>query len=213
MQVPVSALQSSSPVLTETPPQLTSSWSVAVLHKQLIIATNISGRNRNHFHSNLHNRMCDENYCLRVLPSSNSLSEEHVEHSRLHNCNDWVSSANITTKSVNFHVFDSNLFVTVLTLHSDFYYPRLFSSLLAVMQIEGVNVKSLRAFRVLRPLRLLSSIPSKQASQSVVNTKFVYRVTTISLEPTALCLFAVVLLVDHLVTLYVMVGFINLSAL
>ena len=37
----------------------------------------------------------------------------------------------------------------------------LFSSLLAVLQIEGINVKSLRAFRVLRPLRLLSSIPSK----------------------------------------------------
>ena len=39
------------------------------------------------------------------------------------------------------------------------------------MQIEGVNVKSLRAFRVLRPLRLLSSIPSKKMYTKVKNTK------------------------------------------
>ena len=37
---------------------------------------------------------------------------------------------------------------------------RLISSILAVLQIEGFDVKALRAFRVLRPLRLISGVPS-----------------------------------------------------
>ena len=32
---------------------------------------------------------------------------------------------------------------------------------LAYMKIEGFDVKALRAFRVLRPLRLISGVPSK----------------------------------------------------
>ena len=56
-------------------------------------------------------------------------------------------------------------------IHRDDDYFSLFSSMLAVMQIEGVNVKSLRAFRVLRPLRLLSSIPSKKTQNQSIKIK------------------------------------------
>ncbi len=35
------------------------------------------------------------------------------------------------------------------------------STILATLQIEGFDVKALRAFRVLRPLRLVSGVPSK----------------------------------------------------
>jgi hypothetical protein len=38
---------------------------------------------------------------------------------------------------------------------------RVISSILASLQIEGFDVKALRAFRVLRPLRLISGVPSK----------------------------------------------------
>jgi len=34
---------------------------------------------------------------------------------------------------------------------------------LSTLEIEGFNVKALRAFRVLRPLRLVSGVPSKQS--------------------------------------------------
>jgi hypothetical protein len=35
------------------------------------------------------------------------------------------------------------------------------STILSTLQIEGFDVKALRAFRVLRPLRLVSGVPSK----------------------------------------------------
>ena len=38
---------------------------------------------------------------------------------------------------------------------------RLVSTILSTLQIEGFDVKALRAFRVLRPLRLVSGVPSK----------------------------------------------------
>jgi len=69
----------------------------------------------------------------------------------------------------------------------------LFSSLLAVMQIEGVNVKSLRAFRVLRPLRLLSSIPSLQI---VINAILMAMIP----------LFHIALLVLFVIIIYAIIG-------
>ena len=45
-------------------------------------------------------------------------------------------------------------------LHVFFYY-RVISIILSTLQIEGFDVKALRAFRVLRPLRLVSGVPSK----------------------------------------------------
>ena len=38
------------------------------------------------------------------------------------------------------------------------------STILSTLQIEGFDVKALRAFRVLRPLRLVSGVPSKDPS-------------------------------------------------
>jgi len=38
---------------------------------------------------------------------------------------------------------------------------RLLSSALSNLNIDGFDVKALRAFRVLRPLRLVSGVPSK----------------------------------------------------
>merc|ERR1719471_2858767 len=69
----------------------------------------------------------------------------------------------------------------------------LFSSLLAVLQIEGINVKSLRAFRVLRPLRLLSSIPSLQI---VINAILMAMIP----------LFHIALLVLFVIIIYAIIG-------
>ena len=87
--------------------------------------------------------MFNENHIIWFYIASQCIPPQHVEYSRLHNCHDRVKWKQ--TKGQNSHLLSSSLF----------------SSLLAVLQIEGINVKSLRAFRVLRPLRLLSSIPSK----------------------------------------------------
>ena len=87
--------------------------------------------------------MFNENHIIWFYIASQCVPPQHVEYSRLHNCHDRVKWKQ--TKGQNSHLLSSSLF----------------SSLLAVLQIEGINVKSLRAFRVLRPLRLLSSIPSK----------------------------------------------------
>jgi len=69
----------------------------------------------------------------------------------------------------------------------------LFSSLLAVLQIKGLNVKSLRAFRVLRPLRLLSSIPSLQI---VINAILMAMIP----------LFNIMLLVMFLIIIFAIMG-------
>merc|ERR1719481_1664565 len=42
------------------------------------------------------------------------------------------------------------------------------SEVLAILQIEGFDVKALRAFRVLRPLRLISGVPSLQIVMNVI---------------------------------------------
>ena len=42
------------------------------------------------------------------------------------------------------------------------------SEVLAVLQIEGFDVKALRAFRVLRPLRLISGVPSLQIVMNAI---------------------------------------------
>ena len=42
------------------------------------------------------------------------------------------------------------------------------SEILAILQIEGFDVKALRAFRVLRPLRLISGVPSLQIVMNAI---------------------------------------------
>jgi voltage-dependent calcium channel L type alpha-1D len=69
----------------------------------------------------------------------------------------------------------------------------LFSALLAQLQIEGFDVKALRAFRVLRPLRLLSSIPSLQ---------IVLNAILMAIIP----LFNIMLLVMFVIIIYAIIG-------
>ena len=47
-------------------------------------------------------------------------------------------------------------------------YYRMISEVLAILQIEGFDVKALRAFRVLRPLRLISGVPSLQIVMNAI---------------------------------------------
>lgn len=48
------------------------------------------------------------------------------------------------------------------------FYSRLVSTILARMNIQGFDVKALRAFRVLRPLRLVSGVPSEWCISLIV---------------------------------------------
>ena len=52
-------------------------------------------------------------------------------------------------------------------MHTSLYY-RMISEVLAILQIEGFDVKALRAFRVLRPLRLISGVPSLQIVMNAI---------------------------------------------
>ena len=58
-----------------------------------------------------------------------------------------------------------DVFLFVLNTDSDwpvkFFLYSVISTILSTLQIEGFDVKALRAFRVLRPLRLVSGVPSK----------------------------------------------------
>ena len=58
-----------------------------------------------------------------------------------------------------------DVFLFVLNTYSDwpvkFFLSSVISTILSTLQIEGFDVKALRAFRVLRPLRLVSGVPSK----------------------------------------------------
>jgi len=69
----------------------------------------------------------------------------------------------------------------------------LFSAVLATLKIEGFDVKALRAFRVLRPLRLLSSVPSLQ---------IVLNAILMALIP----LFNIMLLVMFVIIIYAIIG-------
>ena len=47
---------------------------------------------------------------------------------------------------------------------------RFFDIALSILEIKGLDAKALRAFRVLRPLRFLSGIPSKSIPYDVRKT-------------------------------------------
>ena len=60
-------------------------------------------------------------------------------------------------------------------LHS--LYSSVVSTILDLVKIKGFDVKALRAFRVLRPLRLVSGVPSKYTTAvyivNVLNTQVI----------------------------------------
>ncbi|CAG7818987.1 unnamed protein product [Allacma fusca] len=68
-----------------------------------------------------------------------------------------------------------------------------FSAVLALVKIEGFDVKALRAFRVLRPLRLVSGVPSLQV---VMN----------SILKAIMPLFQIALLVLFVIVIYAIIG-------
>ena len=128
--------------------------------------------------------MFDEDRGSRVRGPSERLPQEHVEHPRLHHRDDRVREAPFShcmhslvkwrghTRAHNMinqswsYTFNHNACVLESNVNRPTnvsFLARLVSSILAVLQIEGFDVKALRAFRVLRPLRLISGVPSKNS--------------------------------------------------
>ncbi len=107
-----------------------------------------SGKSWIYIFSNLYFGMRDENHSLRVLATSNSLFTECLEPSRLHHCHDRVGAA-------------LSPLCIISSGKMDFLFYSVISTILSTLQIEGFDVKALRAFRVLRPLRLVSGVPSE----------------------------------------------------
>ena len=65
-------------------------------------------------------------------------------------------------QNTNFtYLYMSSLKEKLYQLKQLFLFFRVFSIILSTLKIEGFDVKALRAFRVLRPLRLVSGVPSK----------------------------------------------------
>ena len=74
---------------------------------------------------------------------------------------DCISALGIIYMGLKFQL--SHFKFEVLMLSFLFFYS-VISTILSTLQIEGFDVKALRAFRVLRPLRLVSGVPSKDPS-------------------------------------------------
>ena len=90
--------------------------------------------------------MHDEDYSPGFHPTPECLPEECLEHSRLYYCDDRVSNTE---------------YLRAVLMTSFYLISRVVSTILSTMKIDQFDVKALRAFRVLRPLRLVSGVPSK----------------------------------------------------
>ena len=67
-------------------------------------------------------------------------------------------------------------------LHS--LYSSVVSTILDLVKIKGFDVKALRAFRVLRPLRLVSGVPSKYTTAVyIVNVPSLIKLNTQVIKP------------------------------
>ena len=97
--------------------------------------------------------MCDEDYSVWLLATSDGLPTERLEFARFHHRHDRVR------RRLKLHRFNS--FVTTLVCSFFPSFCSVVSTILSTLEIEGFDVKALRAFRVLRPLRLVSGVPSK----------------------------------------------------
>lgn len=118
-------------------------------------------KSRKHFYGYFYIGMCYENYCIRLCYASRFLSTKWMEFIGFFHRSHWVSmfsnvisfeSSAIVRKGKNNTLFSC----TSLDLMN-----RMLSAVLQNMMPEGFDVKALRAFRVLRPLRLVSGVPSK----------------------------------------------------
>ena len=106
--------------------------------------------------------MYHENHSIWVLAASYGVPAERMEHVGFYNRHDRVRTAFSylfcmeRSKSVRL--------ASALILSGWSFFCITFSvvsTILDLVKIKGFDVKALRAFRVLRPLRLVSGVPSK----------------------------------------------------
>ena len=115
-----------------------------------LILLHISGKSRIRFSVYFHCRVHHEDHSPGFYPAPECLPEECLEHSRLYNCDDRVGTPN-----THHHLISCSLY-------------RVVSTILSTMKIDQFDVKALRAFRVLRPLRLVSGVPSELSPTGLV---------------------------------------------
>ena len=149
-----------------------------------VFFSSLSGKSRIYIFSNFYLRVCHEDHSLRFCITSNSVFTECLEFAWFHHCHDWVRifppshyivffvKSFFTEKfTKNSHIlkpissFKNRKFVyfffSFISYNIFLYIFSVVSTILSFLQIEGFDVKALRAFRVLRPLRLVSGVPSK----------------------------------------------------
>ena len=96
------------------------------------------------------------------MAASNGVAAECIEHVRFPHCLDWVRF--LPRPDIFVFVMMGLIYNPILyaLTHYLFYIVcSVVSTVLDAVQIKGFDVKALRAFRVLRPLRLVSGVPSK----------------------------------------------------
>ena len=119
----------------------------------------------------LHNGMCHEDSRLWVPPAPRRLPSQRMESAgfphRHHRVGIWVLGfqskivdARIAIQHISFIIAVANKSYEQRTA---FFCCRLVSTILSILDQKGFDVKALRAFRVLRPLRLVSGVPSEYA--------------------------------------------------
>lgn len=104
-----------------------------------------SGKSRVCLHVHIYTWMCPENCRLWICHAPYRLYTKPVEFTRFYYCHCWVST---TTCHLIWPLTLINLF-------------SLISAVLEQFSTGTTDIKALRAFRVLRPLRLVSGVPSK----------------------------------------------------
>lgn len=114
--------------------------------------------------SHFHGWMYYENYCLWVYDASRCLFEEWMEFTRFYNCSYRVSFFIIHLfflLSTCFCIIHLFFFLSHMCNIWRFFPFSMISTALSTLTRDSFDVKALRAFRVLRPLRLVSGVPSK----------------------------------------------------
>ena len=127
-----------------------------------------------HFYHWVHH----ENHSLWLLATPDGLPSEYVESPRFYYCHDRVRTPlfyhalsyatlvlEYTNGRNNWCLWFGACYGTSqdewFTFHYSVFIFSVVSTILSSLAIEGFDVKALRAFRVLRPLRLVSGVPSK----------------------------------------------------
>lgn len=117
-----------------------------------------TGENREYISSYIYRRVCNEDRSVWVCGALWCLSAQRLELIRFYNCSYRVS----------FEPFNICLIFYFFLTDCDtlLFRCRMLSTALSNLMKEGFDVKALRAFRVLRPLRLVSGVPSTYRKHS-----------------------------------------------